>query len=74
MLLIEAYPAINNEISRQDLGTETGLDKAAKYLEESIQKVADIAIPRRNICYRSKPWWNDDIDKSREKLSHKRRI
>ena len=52
---MEAHPAIKNEISRQDLSTEIRLDRAAEYLENSIQKVADIAILRRNICYRSKP-------------------
>ena len=53
---MEAYPAIKNEISRHDLSTEIGLDRAAEYLENSIQKVVDIAIPRRNIYYHSKLW------------------
>jgi hypothetical protein len=58
----------------QDLTTESQLDSAAKSLELAIQKAADIAIPKRNISYHSKPWWNDEIDKSRERLSQKRRV
>jgi len=64
---------MNNEISKQDLDTEIGLDKAAKILENAIQQAADTAIPRRNICYRSKPWWNEDIDLSRKKLGQLKR-
>jgi hypothetical protein len=41
-------------------------------LELVIQKAADIAIPKRNISYYSKPWWNDNIDKSRERLNQKK--
>jgi len=58
----------------QDLSTEAQLDSAAKSLELAIQKAADKAIPKRKISYYSKPWWNDKIDKSRERLSQKRRI
>jgi hypothetical protein len=73
-ILLNAYPTINNEISEQDLDTEIGLDMAAKILEEYIHQAADIAIPKMNICYRSKPWWNDDIDLSRKKLSQLKRV
>jgi hypothetical protein len=58
----------------QNLTTESHLDSAAKSLELVIQKAADIAIPKRNISYHSKPWWNNKIDKSRERLSQKRRV
>jgi predicted transcriptional regulator len=58
----------------QDLSIEAQLDSVAKSLELAIQKAADKAIPRRKISYYSKPWWNDEIDKSRERLSQKRRI
>jgi len=39
----------------QDLTTESQLDSAAKSLELAIQKAADIAIPKRNVSYYSKP-------------------
>jgi hypothetical protein len=55
-VLKNAYPTIIDEISQQDLDTGIGLDQAARILEEYIQQAADIAIPKRNICYRSKPW------------------
>ena len=38
-------------------------------LELAIQKAADIAIPKRKISYYSKPWWNEKINKSRERLN-----
>ena len=57
----------------QDLSIEAQLDSAARSLELAIQKAADIAIPKRKISYHSKPWWNDEIDKSRKRLSQKRR-
>jgi hypothetical protein len=72
-ILLEGYPIIKDEILKQDLDTGIGLDKAAKVLEEYIQGAADMAIPKRNICYRSKPWWNDDIDLARKKLSQLKR-
>src|SRR5271170_1342315 len=73
-LLIDSYRITENEISNLDLDKEEDLEKLASFLTYSVKTAADKAIPRQKTSLRAKPWWNNDIKKAREQLSHLKRI
>src|ERR1700710_967200 len=44
---------------------QANLNSAAKFLTPLIHEAAETCIPKRKPSPRSKPWWNDDINKKR---------
>src|SRR6266536_2093888 len=48
------------------------IEKHAKNLQILIQKAAEKTIPKRKTSNRSKPWWNDHINKLRKTLSREK--
>ena len=41
--------------------TQDELDNAVKFINDSMERSAEKTIPIRQMCSRSKPWWNDGL-------------
>ena len=57
-----------------DLDSEIELENQAEILQRIITKTAEISIPRKKVCSKSKAWWNNNLSKLRKDFGKAKRI